>query len=279
MTFSPSSPPDVSAHGAFHRTVERGVAWFRPREVGEGEGVEEVGGEVRWGGEGGEKGGGRARFVRVHGVPPGKVGKKVRRAPLPSLPGFLTARPLNPPSPRHLRPRARAQIKQIHTLIDAHLSSPALPPTVLARTQTFLLLSPSPPPTPTPSTSASSTVRRTSTASSAAGAGKSEQDKEYVVGACVVQRIQSALRVLSADEVRALDAGGTSGGGAGGEGAGEGVVCVDAGPGTDGGGVFCSSVPPSPSLSLPLRALSLTRTGLSPPPPRGRPDPPSAQPS
>lgn len=83
------------------------------------------------------------------------------------------------PSPSRLT----LQIKEIHHLLNTHLSAPALPPTVLDRSQTYLLLS----------SSAPSKKPRTSVSASGEG-------KEYVIGACVVQRIQTGMRVLSAQE-------------------------------------------------------------------------------
>lgn len=81
MTFTRTSPPDLAAHSAFHRSVERGIGWFRPDEVGPGEGVEILpGADIEWDqiGGSGKRERGTARAVRIHGIPPGKVGKKVR---------------------------------------------------------------------------------------------------------------------------------------------------------------------------------------------------------
>lgn len=99
---------------------------------------------------------------------------QVREDEIPFVGGQLT------PSPSRLS----LQVKEIHHLLNTHLSAPALPPTVLARTQTYLLLSSSAP------------SKKPRASMSASGEGK-----EYVIGACVVQRIQTGMRVLSAQEV------------------------------------------------------------------------------
>ena len=88
----------------------------------------------------------------------------------------------------------------LHSLIDTHLSAPSLPPHILHQTKTFVLLS-------------------TSTA----------KTKELVLGACVVQQINTALRVLPRSEVSSRKT------------AGEALVLVEADvTSTDNeGGVFC----------------------------------------
>jgi hypothetical protein len=81
--------------------------------------------------------------------------------------------------------------------------------------------------------------------SSTSGTGPAE--REFVIGACVVQRIESALRVLKAEEVQRRGAAASDGGGS----KPEGLVCVEPATGAlapaaavegdndDDGGVFC----------------------------------------
>jgi hypothetical protein len=82
--------------------------------------------------------------------------------------------------------------------------------------------------------------------SSTSGTGPAE--REFVIGACVVQRIESALRVLKAEEVQRRGAAAASDGGGSKP---EGLVCVEPATGAlapaaavegdndDDGGVFC----------------------------------------
>jgi hypothetical protein len=91
-------------------------------------------------------------------------------------------------------------VTTLHALIDTHLSAPALPPHILSQTKTFILLS-------TPSS----------------------RSKEVVLGACVVQQITTALRVLPRAEVSSRKT------------AGEELVLVEADVtcSDNEGGVFC----------------------------------------
>ncbi|KAL7414022.1 hypothetical protein BDY24DRAFT_43707 [Mrakia frigida] len=105
------------------------------------------------------------------------------------------------------------KISALHSLIDTHLSAPSLPPHILSQTKTFVLLS--------SSTSSSRT-------------------KESILGACVVQQITTALRVLARSEVSSRRE------------EGEGLVLVEAdATGTDNdGGVFCDPTPLPTSLGI-----------------------------
>jgi hypothetical protein len=147
-------------------------------------------------------------------------------------------------------------MEALHRLIDTHLSSPSLPPHILAQTKTFLFLLP---PLPSPSSSSSSSCSSISIHPSSDGpSGGRGGKKERIVGACVVQQIREAMRVLEGGEVREREGN-----------KGRGIVTVeaattaapvaveegvsstaDAAPAGGSSGVFCECV------LLPLSVLS-----------------------